>query len=94
MKGFEDNTFRGERAVTGYELVSLAARALRNEGTAEETEADAGISLENVPDWAYDDVTYAAEQGIISESEKTVLSDEAVSRGEASVILYRLYERL
>ena len=92
MNGYEDNTFRGDATVSEYELVALAARALRNEGTAVEPDKYIDMMPGHVPDWAETDIRYAIDHGIISEDEAAGLSDETMSRGDAAVILYRLYE--
>lgn len=91
VDGFEDNTFRGEETVSELQLVCLASRALRSEGTAQETDKTYIASTDNIPDWAKSDVEYAVINGIITEDEAETLSEKEMTRGEAAVILYRLY---
>lgn len=92
VDGFDDNTFRGEDTVSELQLVCLAARALRNEGTAQETDKTYVVSTDNIPDWAKADVEYAVMHEIITEDEAKALSEKEMTRGEAAVILYRLYQ--
>lgn len=90
MDGFEDNTFRGEDAVTDIQLAALAGRSLRSEGTGGEGE-EAPSAPANIPDWAKADVEYAMKYGILTEEELKAMSGKSMTRGEAAVILYRLY---
>lgn len=90
MDGFEDNTFRGEETVTDIQLVALAGRSMRSEGTGGDGEEIQGV-LENIPDWAKSDVEYAMKYGIVTEEELKAMSGKSMTRGEAALILYRLY---
>ncbi|MBQ3427127.1 MAG: S-layer homology domain-containing protein [Clostridia bacterium] len=94
IEGYDDNTFRGEEAVSDVQLVVLAARTLRNEGTAIEHKEIKEISLKNVPSWAQSDVEYAYKHNLITEEEVNKLSGKEITRGESSVILYRLYREI
>lgn len=92
IDGYDDNTFRGEEAVSSLQLAVLAARTLKNEGTAIEPETKTEINVpENIPDWAQEDILFALEYGLITDEEAGTLSDKGMTRGEAAVILYRLY---
>lgn len=90
--GYEDNTFRGEETVSELQLVALAARTFRNEGTAPDVDEKAVPDLSGIPDWAKIDVEYAYQYGIVTADELKTLSDKGMSRGDAAVILYRLYQ--
>ena len=92
IDGYDDNTFRGEESVSDLQLVTLAARTLKNEGTAAESDVKQTTKLpDNIPVWAADDITYAIKYGLITEEETGNLSENGMTRGEAAVILYRLY---
>lgn len=92
ISGYNDNTFRGEEPVSDLQLAVLAARTLRNEGTASESDTKHILRLsDNIPAWAAGDIAYAIKCGLITEEEAGELSGNSMTRGEAAVILYRLY---
>lgn len=85
VKGFEDNTFRGDDTISKLQFVSLVSRTL-------EKERDLEYKINNnlsVPDWAKEDISLAISAGIISENENL---DGDITRSEAAVILYKLYD--
>ncbi len=94
LEGYDDNTFRGEETVSELQLAVLAARTLKREGTG--IYADRKYKVpDNIPSWADDDIAYALKRGIITEEEASNLSDEHdMTRGEAAVMLYRLYNAI
>ena len=92
ISGFDDGTFRGDIKLSYAEAVSLAARALRSEGTAVEPEEYSDTDFSNVPEWAKEDIKYAVDHGIITEEELGRISDDRISRGDAACIFYKLYE--
>ena len=85
VKGFEDNTFRGEDTISKLQFVSLVSRTLEKERGWEYKTND-NLS---VPDWAKEDISLAISEGIISENENL---DGDITRSEAAVILYKLYD--
>ena len=91
INGYEDNTFRGNETVSELQLAALAARTLQREETAIEPENIRSLGEANIPEWAYDDIEYALNHEIITEEEAKSISDKPMTRGEAAVILYRLY---
>lgn len=85
VKGFEDNTFRGEDTISKLQFASLVSRTL-------EKERDLEYKINNnlsVPDWAKEDISLVISAGIISENENL---DGDITRSEAAVILYKLYD--
>ena len=72
--------------------MSLAAHALKIEGTAVEPDEYTDPDMSSVSEWAKEDIRYAIDYGIIDETELSDISDENISRGDAAVILYSLYE--
>ena len=92
IDGYDDNTFRSEESVSDLQLVMLAARTLGSEGTAAESDPKQTIRLpDNIPAWAAGDITSAIKYGLITEEEAGELSETGMTRGEAAIILYRLY---
>lgn len=85
VNGFEDNTFRGNESISKIQLVSLASRTL-----ASERKYDIIVNKNlSVTEWAREDISLAVTTGLVDEKEKF---DGDITRGEAAVILYRLYE--
>ncbi|MBQ2662579.1 MAG: S-layer homology domain-containing protein [Clostridia bacterium] len=91
VAGFEDNTFRGDETISKVQLISLAARTLRNEGNVtEETEE---IKNSELPYWATDDISLALKEKLISETDLINIDDD-MTRADAAVVLYRLYGKI
>ena len=90
--GFDDNTFRGNETISKVQLVSLVARTLRNEGHIADDELDDGKIID-VPDWAVDDVSLALREDLISEVDLVNMDDD-MTRADAAVVLYKLFEKI
>ncbi len=90
IAGFEDNTFRGDETISKVQLISLAARTLRNEGRVVEAVDIADI---NAPEWAINDLSLALQEGLISENDLKDM-DSSMTRADAAVILYKLFEKI
>ena len=90
IAGFEDNTFRGDETISKVQLISLAARTLKNEGHV--TEA-IDVTDINAPEWAVNDLSLALQEGLISENDLKDM-DDSMTRADAAVILYKLYEKI
>lgn len=91
--GFEDNTFRGDETVSRLQMALLVARVLRNESNFIDKKAET-ITHCNIPDWAIDDISFAEQEELISSEQDLITPDEAITRGDAAVILYRLYNKI
>jgi hypothetical protein len=85
VSGYDDNTFRGNEEISKIHMITLAARTLRTERAYNDIMYD---ELP-VPEWAKDDVSLAVFAGLADKEENF---DGDITRGEAAVILYRLYE--
>ena len=92
INGFEDNTFRGDDKISLLQFVVLAARTLDNENIYKEDEY---IEYQNIPKWAREYIAIAETAGLISDNEAKSISEEKfITRGEAAVLLYRLYNKI
>lgn len=89
VSGFEDNTFRGDEVTSKVQLVSLVARVLRNEKDIDIKEDVHDIL--DIPDWAEKDVAIAQQEELIYSQEELTNPNDPITRGEAAIILYRLY---
>lgn len=87
FKGFEDNTFRPEDAVTREEIAVLLARVL-----GAEEGARSGLSFPDVaPErWSFQEITALAELGIVNGYEDGhFLPERAINRGEMAALVGR-----
>lgn len=92
MSGFEDGTFRGDDAIPKIQAAAIAARVLKdNTGADEGSESIPWI--ESLPEWAVGNVKTAANAGIIDKNE-AFSPDSAITRGEAAVMIARVYDKL
>ena len=96
VHGYADNTFRGDAPITKEQLISLAARTLREETSGqEELEGEIPYADEReISSWARENIIYAVQTGLIPVSAEPLNPQEEISRGEAAVILYNLYNKL
>ncbi len=94
ITGFEDGTFRGTNAVTRNEFIAVMARILQREK---------GITVPNLAltytdklaDWAMDYIRIAKSEGIILDRTDGVFAgDTLVSRGDAAIMMERLYRAI
>lgn len=89
IAGFEDNTFRGDEPISNIQLISMVSRALQEEKGTDKS--NAFIDLD-VPSWSAYDVSTAIDNGLITE--KDITNADYMTRGDAAVILYRLYDKI
>lgn len=93
VSGFEDNTFRGDDTVSKVQAISLMARVLRNERNLTDDEIKAeDYSL--IPEWAIDDISLAIKENLILSKSDLTNPNDGMTRGDAAVILYRLYQKI
>lgn len=90
--GFDDNTFRGDNEITKLQLISLSARTLTSEKDIVIDKESANYS--DIPEWAQNDIAIAEQEGLINIKNELKDIDEPMTRGEAAIILYRLYEKI
>jgi hypothetical protein len=91
--GYEDGSFRGRREVTKNELLSVAARLLRaRAGWNEADKTSLSKYKDGVADWARKDAALALSANLIPERLDGSFSGGAsMSRGDAAIVLYRLF---
>lgn len=94
ITGYEDGSFRGGNAVTKNEFITVAAKILQKE---------TGVTVPNlvlnypdeIADWAADYIRIAKSEGIILDRTDGIFyGDALISRGDAAIMMYRLYNRL
>ena len=95
ISGYDDNTFRGEDVISKEQLLSLVARVLRNEKTTpllEYSVEDLKFSDNaNISEWAKNDIALAMAEKLIEDKEN-LFPKEKITRADAAVVLYRLFD--
>lgn len=92
MSGFEDGTFRGDEVISRVQTVVIAARILQDKINADGGDYQLEFTDE-VPGWAEEYIRIAAKEGIIDNRE-IFGAENGVTRGEAAVMLARVYEKI
>lgn len=95
ITGYEDATFRGANAVTKNEFIAIMARILSN-NKYNETVPEVELSYtDKLTDWAIDYIRIAKDSGIILDREDGMFyGDGLVSRGDAAIMMERLYREI
>ena len=92
ISGFPDGTFQGNLEIKKEQLVAICARILRDNGFSAD-ESDKMNYSGKISDWVLEDVLLAKSTGIITES-GMFNGTKNINRGDASVIIKRLYDKL
>ena len=94
IEGFQDGTFRGEKDVLVEQVIALCSRTLADKKgyTYPETPADylKFEDADEISDWALETTALAVREGLI-EGTGTLGPQEPISRGDAAMMLYRLF---
>lgn len=90
VSGFDDNTFCGDEPISKIQMITLTSRSLNNNNIDNKNI----ISYPNIPDWALKDTFTAKQVGLILDEIESINPNEKMTRGEAAVILYRLYNKI
>ena len=69
------------------------ARVLKSEHDLDGAEYDY-TEYSSIPEWAIDDILMAEKEGLCSIKSDLSNPNEGMTRGEAAVILYRLYQKV
>ena len=98
ISGFEDGTFRGDTNTTVEQMLALAARTLiERKGYILPHNPDSYLTgfadKDTVSAWAKEAVAMTVRDGIMDYG-STLSPQEQISRGQAALILYRLFKLL
>ena len=98
INGYPDNTFRGTNVISRAQIVTVSGRVLTSEMDYK-APADTSIYLarysDTVPDYAQDMVALATREGlIVYRTDGTFSGAKNMSRGDAAIILYRLFQKI
>ena len=100
INGYANNTFRGEYIIPKIQIVSISARVLQKEMNYTASGNVSSILDEfedssNIAQWGRKDVALASEVNlIIRRKDNKFEPDEEMTRGDAAVILKRLYDKI
>ncbi len=99
IKGFEDNTFRGNNVIEKDQILTIASRVLQREMRYKAPEnVDEWLKFsdaDKIADWAKNDIALATMANIITRSEdNTIKSSEPMTRGDAALIIMRLFYKI
>jgi len=96
IAGYPDNTFRPNQQITRQELLTITSNILMRERSYLQP-ADPlihlGVSADEVSEWAKPFVAMAVRDGVITQSQ-VAGSNRNITRGEAALIIYSLFNRI
>lgn len=96
IKGYEDRTFRGMTNINRVQIISVAARVLRNEMGYRQPSSDVLSKYSDRVDfWAQNDVALATSANlVVYRWDGTFSGAKNMSRGDAAILLNRLFQKL
>ncbi len=101
ITGYEDNTFRGKVVIPKVQIVSVAARVLKEEmaykdiSNAETILSGAYTDSAAIAQWARGDVALATDANmVIRRTDNQFVGTDKLTRGDAAIILKRLFDKI
>jgi len=99
IHGYEDNTFRGNRVINRQEIHKICAATLAEKaGYYYPKNLDKYLNFADkasIPDWARKYVALGNREGlVVKNSDNCFNGSGSCTRGEAAIIIYRLYKKL
>ena len=98
INGYEDNTFRGGTQINKEQIVAVSARVLTNEmGYKAPSNPSSYLSKysDSVVGWAQGDVALATRENlVVYRTDGTFSGSKGMTRGDAAIIIYRLFQRI
>ena len=98
ITGYEDNTFRGRTAINKEQIVAVAARVLISEmnyKTPSNTATYLGKYSDTVVSWAQPQVALATKENlVVYRTDGTFSGAKDMTRGDAAIIIYRLFQKI
>lgn len=98
INGYEDNTFRGTTNISKVQIVSVSSRVLKTEMGYKEPSSPANYLVkysDTVASWAQPEVALATKENlVVYRTDGTFSGDKAMTRGDAAIIIYRLFQRI
>ena len=98
ITGFEDNTFRGTTNISKVQIVAVSSRVLKTEMGYTEPSSPASYLTkysDTVASWAQPEVALATKENlVVHRLDGTFSGDKTMTRGDAAIIIYRLFQRI
>ncbi len=98
INGYSDNTFKGKNPIIKQEIVAVAARVLKNEMNYKEptnTQTYLAKYSDTVAGWAQPEVALATRENlIVYRVDGTFSGAKNMTRGDAAIIIYRLFQHI
>ncbi len=96
IKGYEDRTFRGLTNINRVQIISVAARVLRNEMGYKQPSTNVLSKYgDRVDFWAQNDVALATNANlVVYRWDGTFSGAKNMTRGDAAILLNRLFQKL
>jgi hypothetical protein len=97
--GYEDNTFRGTTTIPKLQILAVSSRVLKNymgyHDVSNAESVNAAYTDNSIADWSKNDIALATEANIVVKRvDGEFAGDDEITRGEAAVIIARLYDKL
>ena len=89
LNGYEDNTFKPDKSVTRAEFIKLLVSSEKEFGITFDSEEDISFSDVGRDMWHYEYVMKASGSGIVNGNDGLFKPDDALTREDAAVIMYR-----
>jgi hypothetical protein len=98
VNGYSDNTFRGTNVISRAQIVTVAGRVLTSEmnyKAPSNTRTYLAKYSDTVPDFAKEMVALATRENlVVYRTDGTFSGGKNMTRGDAAIILYRLFQRI
>lgn len=98
IKGFEDNTFRGTTPINKIQIVAVASRVLIREmkyKTPSNISSYLSKYSDGITEWAQSEVALATKENlVVYRADGTFSGENNMTRGDAAIIIYRLFQRI
>ncbi len=98
IQGYEDRTFRGSTAISKVQIISVSSRVLQKEMRYKVPSSSASVLTkysDTVDAWAQSDVALATKENLVLYRKDGTFSGRSnMTRGNAAIIIYRLFQRL
>ncbi|MGI5949605.1 S-layer homology domain-containing protein [Peptoniphilus sp.] len=94
IKGYEDNTFKGDRSITREEMATILNRYVENLNKNYEIKENIEFSdASDISDWAKSDVKKAVERGIFKGRDDKFYPTDNIKRAEVAQVIENILEK-